>query len=350
MRARTRGEAWRARRRRRRRPVAARVLRAFPARAGGGGWRARTSRARRVQRRRREASRIRRGRYPRVVASDPRSLVVDARAADDAAAATAAYLATALEGTALDAGPCGAPEPTAEGDYVELLKMARWAIVRPALVRHSDDEGDACTAPFTAEEARASLVDAVGSVWSRAVVEGPPERRAACVGLLATALPAAVRLGRDEEDQHASMSVSNTSGSLPPETIALWVRPFARLLWELKHRDPATTARASRAIRGRVANPARGRTRGDRARGCRVRTRAVLRARPTAAVGSDGASRARETRAVFASTAEVSGGGGGTPRRAPRAEPGDAPRGGARDARAGCRPASRDARDGGYRV
>ena len=109
-------------------------------------------------------------------------------------------------------------------------------------------------------------------------------------------------------------------------------------------------ARDSRDSRGRVANPARGRTRGDRARGCRVRTRAVLRARPTAAVGSDGASRARETRAVFASTAEVSGGGGGTPRRAPRAEPGDAPRGGARDARAGCRPAPRDARDGGHRV
>ena len=230
--------------------VAARVLRAFPARApaaAGGAPERRALVAFNAAAARLLGS-VADGTLS-VVASDPRSLVVDARAADDAAAATAAYLATALEGTALDAGPCGAPEPTAEGDYVELLKMARWAIVRPALVRHSDDEGDACTAPFTAEEARASLVDAVGSVWSRAVVEGPPERRAACVGLLATALPAAVRLGRDEEDQHASMSVSNTSGSLPPETIALWVRPFARLLWELKHRDPATTARAIRAIR-----------------------------------------------------------------------------------------------------
>ena len=226
--------------------VAARLLRAFPARApasAGGAPERRALVAFNAAAARLLGS-VADG-TARVVASDP-SAVVDARAADDAAAATAAYLASALQGTALDAGPCGAPEPTAEGDYVELLRMARWAIVRPALVRHSDDEGDACTAPFTAEEARASLVEAVGSVWSRAVVEGPPERRAACVGLLATALPAAVRLGHD--DEHASRT-SNTSGSLPPETTALWVRPFARLLWELKHRDPATTARAIRAIR-----------------------------------------------------------------------------------------------------
>ena len=212
----------------------------------------------------------------RVVASDP-SAVVDARAADDAAAATAAYLASALQGTALDAGPCGAPEPTAEGTT---SNFSEWRAGRSFGRRSFDTRTTRATrAPLRSPRRRLArrwwtLSDPCGlAPWWRV----PPERRAACVGLLATALPAAVRLGHD--DEHASRT-SNTSGSLPPETTALWVRPFARLLWELKHRDPATTARAIRAIREVASRtPARGRTRGDRARGRRVRTRAVLRAR-----------------------------------------------------------------------
>ena len=50
---------------------------------------------------------------------------IDARAADAAAASVAEYLAGALRGVALDAGPCGEAEPTAEGDYGELLRAAR---------------------------------------------------------------------------------------------------------------------------------------------------------------------------------------------------------------------------------
>lgn len=245
--------------------VARRLLRVFPARApaAAGGAHERRALVAFNAAAARLLSAVADG-TARVVATDPSAAaaaVVDVRAADEAAAATAGYLAAALEGTALDAGPCGAPEPTAEGDYLELLKMARGAIVRPALrersrleksrdarmrdAGHDRDEYDSDDSEddsFSAEEARASLVEAVGSVWSRAVVEGPPERRAACVGLLAVALPAAAGARDDGRG-------SSSSSSLPAETAARWTRPFARLLWELKHRDPATTARALRALR-----------------------------------------------------------------------------------------------------
>ena len=256
--------------------VARRLLRVFPARApaAAGGAHERRALVAFNAAAARLLSAVADG-AARVVAADPSAAAaVDVCAADEAAAATAAYLAAALDGTALDAGPCGAPEPTAEGDYLELLKMARGAIVRPALrdttlssrprrdasrdsrmrdaghagrdydEEEDGDEYDSSSSEedaSSAEEARASLVEAVGSVWSRAVVEGPPERRAACVGLLAVALPAAAG-ARDDGS-------SRSSSSLPAETAARWTRPFARLLWELKHRDPATTARALRALR-----------------------------------------------------------------------------------------------------
>ena len=62
--------------------------------------------------------------------SDALSDAIDARAADAASASVASYLAGALRGVALDAGPCGEAERTAEGDYGELLRAARRALAR----------------------------------------------------------------------------------------------------------------------------------------------------------------------------------------------------------------------------
>jgi len=204
---------------------------------------------------------------------------VDVRAAERASAAVAAYLASALRGRALDAGPCGAPEATAEGDYVELLRMARGALVRPSLlpsrgggggngngggddnegISGVDSEDEEAEEEASAAEAREELVAAVGEVWQRAVAGGPPERRAACVSLLAAVLPAAASAhvrggggggpdgtGHKVGDGRDVNGVANSTGTavLSPHVAAVWLRPFARLLWELKHHDPSTTSRA----------------------------------------------------------------------------------------------------------
>ena len=60
--------------------------------------------------------------------------VVDVDAADRATCAVADYLCSALGGVALDAGPCGEAEATREGDYGDLLRMARGVLLRSALV------------------------------------------------------------------------------------------------------------------------------------------------------------------------------------------------------------------------
>ena len=188
--------------------------------------------------------------------------VVDADAADRATSAVADYLSAALRGCALDAGPCGEAEPTREGDYGDLLRMARSVLLRPALgasggewggvdergtdvgasdgdeeTRDGDDETwDGYPDPDAAGS-RAALALSVGAVWSEAVVNGPPERRGACVGLFAAVLP----------------RVAATRGecgvcAVDADVAAGWLRPYARLLWELKHGDPGTTSRALRTL------------------------------------------------------------------------------------------------------
>ena len=171
--------------------------------------------------------------------------VVDARAADAASASVAEYLAGALRGVALDAGACGEAERTAEGDYGELLRAARRALLRAPSV------SPARSSPARrARAARVELVAAVGEVWSRAVVAGPPERRAACVSLLAAALPSAYVLpGVSAEKKQDGPSARKVSGGLAESAAAKWLRPFARALWELKHRDPATTTKMLVALR-----------------------------------------------------------------------------------------------------
>ena len=60
-----------------------------------------------------------------------------------------------------------------------------------------DDTRDGYPTGTDADGSRAALAASVGEVWSEAVVSGPPERRGACVGLLAAVLPrvAATRAG-----------------------------------------------------------------------------------------------------------------------------------------------------------
>jgi pre-rRNA-processing protein IPI1 len=175
---------------------------------------------------------------PPYASSDASSDAIDARAADAASASVASYLAGALRGVALDAGPCGEAERTAEGDYGELLRAARRALARAPSVSRARS-----SAARRARGARAELVDAVGEVWTRAVVEGPPERRAACVSLLAAALPSAYAMRDENENSHRARS------GLAESAAARWLRPSARALWELKHRDPATTTRLLAALR-----------------------------------------------------------------------------------------------------
>jgi len=175
--------------------------------------------------------------------SDASSDAIDARAADVASASVASYLAGALRGVALDAGPCGEAERTAEGDYGELLRAARRALARAPSVSRARS-----SAARRARGARAELVDAVGEVWTRAVVEGPPERRAACVSLLAAALPSAYALRDEKNGDDGDVSHPARSG-LAESAAARWLRPSARALWELKHRDPATTTRLLAALR-----------------------------------------------------------------------------------------------------
>ena len=101
-----------------------------------------------------------------------------------------------------------------------------------------------------ARGARAELVDAVSEVWTRAVVEGPPERRAACVSLLAAALPSAYALRDVSLKNNGDVSQPGGARSgLAESAAARWLRPSARALWELKHRDPATTTRLLAALR-----------------------------------------------------------------------------------------------------
>ena len=177
--------------------------------------------------------------------SDAFSDAIDARAADAASASVASYLACALRGVALDAGPCGEAERTAEGDYGELLRAARRALARAPSVSRARS-----SAARRARGARAELVDAVSEVWTRAVVEGPPERRAACVSLLAAALPSAYALRDVSLKNNGDVSQPGGARSgLAESAAARWLRPSARALWELKHRDPATTTRLLAALR-----------------------------------------------------------------------------------------------------
>ena len=170
---------------------------------------------------------------------------IDARAADAASASVAQYLAGALRGVALEAGPCGEAEPTAEGDYGELLRAARRAITRASVSRARS------SAARRARAARAELVDAVSEVWTRAVVEGPPERRSACVSLLAAALPSAYAPPSATGPAEGVSGVSSPDGGsgLAESAAAKLIRPVARALWELKHHDPATTTRLLVALR-----------------------------------------------------------------------------------------------------
>ena len=180
--------------------------------------------------------------------------VVDVDAADRATCAVADYLCSALGGVALDAGPCGEAEATREGDYGDLLRMARGVLLRSALVSRDGggvdergteigaSEGEATDTEMDddapdAAGSRAALADSVGAVWSEAVVAGPPERRVACVGLLAAVLP-----------RVAARSAGGDRSAVDAGTAAAWLRPFARLLWELKHGDPGTTNRALRTM------------------------------------------------------------------------------------------------------
>ena len=127
-------------------------------------------------------------------------------AADEAAAATAGYLAQALRGEALSAGACGEAEPTREGDMVDLLRGSRVTLAREERraettrgdekdrrakddARDADDADDshddfASSSPASRRDrALADLADAVTATWTDAVSRGPPERRAACVAL-----------------------------------------------------------------------------------------------------------------------------------------------------------------------
>ena len=201
-------------------------------------------------------------------------------AADEAAAATAGYLAQALRGEALSAGACGEAEPTREGDMVDLLRGSRVALAREerrAETTRGDEEKDhsakddardshdaddshddfassshddfASSSPASRRDrALADLADAVTATWTDAVSRGPPERRAACVALLARALPsAAARRRRTETRRSEGSSEGSEDASL--RRAASWLRPFARLLWELKHHDPRTTETALRTLR-----------------------------------------------------------------------------------------------------
>ena len=193
-------------------------------------------------------------------------------AADEAAAATAGYLAQALRGEALSAGACGEAEPTREGDMVDLLRGSRVALAREERraettrgdeekdrrakddARDADDADDshddfASSSPASRRDrALADLADAVTATWTDAVSRGPPERRAACVALLARALPsAAARRRRTETRRSEGSSEGSEDASL--RRAASWLRPFARLLWELKHHDPRTTETALRTLR-----------------------------------------------------------------------------------------------------
>jgi pre-rRNA-processing protein IPI1 len=193
-------------------------------------------------------------------------------AADEAAAATAGYLAQALRGEALSAGACGEAEPTREGDMVDLLRGSRVALAREERraettrgdeekdrrakddARDADDAEDshddfASSSPASRRDrALADLADAVTATWTDAVSRGPPERRAACVALLARALPsAAARRRRTETRRSEGSSEASEDASL--RRAASWLRPFARLLWELKHHDPRTTETALRTLR-----------------------------------------------------------------------------------------------------
>jgi pre-rRNA-processing protein IPI1 len=159
---------------------------------------------------------------PPYASSDASSDAIDARAADAASASVASYLAGALRGVALDAGPCGEAERTAEGDYGELLRAARRALARAPSVSRARS-----SAARRARGARAELVDAVGEVWTRAVVEGPPERRAACVSLLAAALPSAYAL-RDEKTETETFLTARAPGSPSPPPRGGSARPRAR--------------------------------------------------------------------------------------------------------------------------
>ena len=90
----------------------------------------------------------------------------------------------------------------------------------------------------------------MSEVWTRAVVEGPPERRAACVSLLAAALPSAYALRDVSLKNNGDVSQPGGARSgLAESAAARWLRPSARALWELKHRDPATTTRLLAALR-----------------------------------------------------------------------------------------------------
>ena len=99
---------------------------------------------------------------------------------------------------------------------------------------------DSPTGGTDAAGSRAALAHSVGVVWSEAVVSGPPEVRGACVGLLAAVLPRVAATTRGDGP--------GVCASVGADVAAGWLRPYARLLWELKHGDPGTTSRALRTL------------------------------------------------------------------------------------------------------
>jgi pre-rRNA-processing protein IPI1 len=174
--------------------------------------------------------------------------IISPKAGDAASTAVATYLATALRGVVLAAGPCGEAEGTGEGDYGELLRAARRALSRPTL------SGQNTQIAKKALRSRNDLVQAVGEVWSAAVISGPSERRAACVSLLAAVLPNAAAAATSSSSDGSASGISAppvafSSAFLAEDAAAKWLRPFARALWELKHKDPNTTHRALLALR-----------------------------------------------------------------------------------------------------
>ena len=177
-------------------------------------------------------------------------MVVDARAADDAARRRRRTSRRA-RGTALD----GSVRRRRNRRRRDTSSFSKWRAGRSFDRRSFDTRTTRATraAPFTAEEARASLVDAVGSVWSRAVVEGP-RTPSGVRGSSPTALPAAVRLGRDE-GTNTRRCLCQHIGSFPRRRSWGCVRSLG-FCGSSNTAIRRGGARDSRDSRGRVANPA----------------------------------------------------------------------------------------------
>ena len=168
------------------------------------------------------------------------------------------------------------------------LRAARRALARaPSVCARALVRGAA-----RARRARRTQVDAVSEVWTRAVVEGPPERRRGVRALLAAASRAmyALRDGATKEQRSAAASALRTR-RVRRRAVAPPVRARAH---RLKHRDPATTTRLLAALRAVASRATAERAPATHrelrvARG--VRARAVLRAMPPPSADPDAPAR-----------------------------------------------------------